>query len=358
MTLREQVILAPLTTFKIGGPARYFVEATSLDDVRAAVRFAEERALPLFVLGGGSNILIADEGFPGVVLALALQSVTYTPQGASTLLTAGAGVAWDALVADTVAQGLAGFECLSGIPGTVGGAVVANLGAYGAECSDTFLDATILDREDPSLTPQVWTRAACQFSYHHSYFADHPGRYIVLEARFALTPTTTATPDYADSRFNLAALVAEKGRAPTLAEVREAVIAVRAQKGVLESSYRSAGSFFHMPFVSREQYEAVVRTAQILDAAKEERLRPWAWEQSDGSYKIAPGFLLEYTPYQKGYATGAVGISPKHTLSVITSDGATARDVAALARGMQDAVRNIFSITLAREVKYIGDVEK
>lgn len=358
MTIEEHVALAPRTTFKIGGPARYFITAHSLDEVREALAFAQAEELPLFVLGGGSNILIADDGFPGVVLALALTSTTYTPAGNRVLLTAGAGVPWDALVAETVAQGLAGFECLSGIPGTVGGAVVANLGAYGAECSDAFVEATIIDTEDPSYAPRVMTREACAFSYHHSYFADHPGRYVVLEARFLLTPTTTAHPSYADNRFNLAALVAEKGRAPTLAEVREAVIAVRAQKGVLESSYRSAGSFFHMPFVSVERYREVVRIAQSLDAAKEERLRPYAWEQSDGTYKIAPGFLLEYTPFQKGYATGAVGISPKHTLSVITSEGATAHDVAELAQAMQNAVAQIFSITLTREVKYIGDVEK
>jgi UDP-N-acetylmuramate dehydrogenase len=144
--------------------------------------------------------------------------------------------------------------------------------------------------------------------------------------------------------------------------VRDAVLTMREEKGSLimpgRFSLKSAGSFFHMPFVPPQQYEKVVARARALDAGKEEQLRPWAWQQSDGSYKVAPGFLLEYTEFRMGYVRGEVGISPRHTLSIINVSGGSAADIAVLARDMQDAVEKIFGIRLEREVEYIGDVEK
>ncbi len=136
------------------------------------------------------------------------------------------------------------------------------------------------------------------------------------------------------------------------------MLSIREQKGVLEHCYQSAGSFFHMPRVSGEQYLHLMNTAISLDAEKEERLRPWAWLQTDGTYKVAPGFLLEYTPFQKGYVRGAVGISPKHTLSIINLDNATAREVAGLAHDMRDAVQKVFALALEREVQYVGMIEE
>ncbi|MFA7302324.1 MAG: UDP-N-acetylmuramate dehydrogenase [Candidatus Paceibacterota bacterium] len=360
MTLRiqENVSLAPFTTFKIGGLARYFATASSLDEVHQAIAFARDRALPLFVLGGGSNVLIADEGFDGLVLRVDLLQVVFEERADRAFVTVGAGVWWDDFVAQMVERGYAGLECLSGIPGTVGGAVVANLGAYGAECSGTLVEVRVIDLQDSEGALKTFRNEECDFSYHDSFFAKHPHRYIIVEALFSFAHAQTVRPTYRDSRFNLANLVAAIGRPPTLAEVRAEVIKVRGEKGVLSTSYQSAGSFFHMPFVTAEEYAHIRAVAQELDAEKEQRLRPWAWEQADGRYKVAPGFLLEYTPFQKGYVAGAVGISPKHTLSVITSEGARARDVAALAQAMHDAVQNIFSISLEREVKYIGAVEK
>lgn len=356
--IQENVPLAPLTTFKIGGEARYFATAHSVDEVYEALAFAKERDLPVFVLGGGSNVLIADDGFAGLTLRVDITHVVFEERGGKMLVTAGAGVSWDDFVAQVVERGYAGLECLSGIPGTVGGAVVANLGAYGAECSDTLVEARAIDLQEVGGGLKVFRNEDCDFSYHDSFFGKNPDRYIIVEAVFAFEHIDAARPAYRDSRFNLADLVAAKGRQPTLSEVRDAVIKVRGEKGVLSTSYQSAGSFFHMPFVSAAEYAHIHSVAAKLDAEKEQRLRPWAWEQADGSYKVAPGFLLEYTPFQKGYTAGAVGISPKHTLSVITSAGAHARDVAALAQAMHDAVQNIFSISLEREVKYIGDVEK
>ena len=186
------------------------------------------------------------------------------------------------------------------------------------------------------------------------------GRYIIVRAAFALSTDPTASPSYRDNRFYMAALAAELGRTPSQKEIRESVLNMREEKGSLimkgRLSYKSAGSFFHMPFVSSEKYIKVVERARELDAEKEEKLRPWAWKQSDGFYKIAPGFLLEYTEFQKGYTRGTVGISPRHTLSIINVEDARAKDIAQLARDMSDAIEKIFGIKLEREVEYIGDI--
>ncbi len=359
--VRENVALAPFTTFRIGGAARYFIEAQSEDDIREALEFARAKNLELFVLGGGSNILIADGGFNGVVIRMNMQSITSETHGDREWVTAGAGVSWDELVAWTITKNLSGLECLSGIPGSVGGAVVANLGAYGAQCSDTFVHARALDTNDRTEI-KIIANKDCDFSYHDSMFGHTGGRYIILQATFALSTNPAAQPSYKDNRFNMAALHGRLGHTPTQEEVRESVLSMREQKGALiqqgRLSFKSAGSFFHMPFVSAEEYVQITERVRVLDSSKEEQLRPWAWKQTDGTYKIAPGFLLEYTEFHKGYVRGAAGISPLHTLSIINVAGASAKDIAELARMMQDAVEKIFGIHLEREVEYIGEVEK
>jgi UDP-N-acetylmuramate dehydrogenase len=354
--VQEQVPLAPLTTMQVGGTARFFAVAESTKDVVEAVGFAREKGLPLFVLGGGSNVVIADEGFDGLVLQMRLGGMTFSSRGEQMQVTAGAGIEWDMLVRETLIRGHSGLECLSGIPGTVGGAVVANAGAYGAQCSDVFQSAEVCDRKNGKIVS--YTKDACQFSYHDSVFSQDPDRYIILSATFDLAAVTAQTPTYTDSRFSLAELVAKDSSRPPLLAVREAVLTVREEKGMLHMidrpSYKSAGSFFHMPYVSAEDYARVVQKAQELDGEKEERLRPWAWKQPDGTYKIATGFLLEYTEFRKGYVRGSVGISPKHILSIINLGGARACDVTELAHDMQKAVNELFAIPCEREVIYVG----
>ena len=357
MTVRENVPLAPLTSLGVGGAARFFIEAHSPQEAEEAIAFAAAHELPLFVLGGGSNIVIADSGWDGVVLVPQMADLAFETEGDSVTVTAGAGAVWDDLVAESVRRGHVGIECLSGIPGTVGGAVVANLGAYGAQASDAFVSAKVFDRESEGGMLRVFAKEECGFSYHDSVFSHSPGRYVVLEATFALRTSGSSRLSYRDNRFDLNALAAQVGREPTQSEVRDAILRMRSEKGVLRTSYRSAGSFFHMPFVSPERYAAVLERARALDAEKEERLRPWAWQQPDGSYKIAGGFLLEYTKFRKGYARGPVGISPKHTLAIINLGGARASDIAALVRDMQEAVEGSFGIRLEREVEYVGAVD-
>lgn len=360
-SLTSNVPLAPFTTFHIGGPARYFAEAQSVEDVKEALAFARANSLPVFVLGGGSNILIADSGFDGVVITMRIQGITAKKSNDRTLVTVDSGIAWDSFVVWAIEKRLAGLECMSGVPGTVGGAVVANVGCYGAQVSDTFVSAEVIDTQDESGTLQVIKKEKCGFSYHDSIFGRLNGRYIVLRATFALSTDSTIQPSYRDNRFDMASLIAELGHNPTQKEVREAVLGIREEKGNLvmkdRISYKSAGSFFHMPFVSPEEYAEVMKRAKAIDAEKEKRLRPWAWEQKNGLYKLAPGFLLEYTEYQKGYTRDSVGISPRHTLSIINTGNASARDIAELARDMQEVVEKIFGVNLEREVEYVGDVE-
>lgn len=361
MRLEEHVPLAPLTTFGVGGEARFFAEARSAEDVEEALEFVRLRELPLFILGGGSNIVVADGGFDGLVLAMRIPGISAERSGDRTLVTVGAGVVWDDFVVWAMKRGLAGLECLSGVPGTVGGAVVANLGAYGAQCSDTFAYAEAADTRGEASGLKTFKKEQCDFSYHDSMFARAAGRYVVVRAVFSLSADPATEPSYRDNRFDMATLAADLGRPPTQWDVRDAVLAMREEKGSLmmegRLSYKSAGSFFHMPFVPPEQYERIRAQARLIDAEKEERLHPWAWKQPDGTYKVAPGFLLEYTEFKKGYVRAGAGISPRHTLSIINAGGARAADIAALARDMQNAVERLFGVRLEREVDYIGSVE-
>ncbi len=367
--IKKNVLLARLTTFEVGGKARFFTEAHSIEEVKEALAFARAKSLRVFVLGGGSNVVIADNGFDGLVLAVRIRGIMTEKHDDRILVTVGSGVVWDDFVIWSIENKLFGLECMSGVPGTVGGAVVANLGAYGAQCSDTFVSAEIIDTlrpfgrsdaENESWEVQVIKNEECDFSYHDSMFGRESGRYVVVCATFLLSTGSTTALSYKDNRFDMASLTAELGHTPTQTEVRESVLNMREKKSSLimkgRRSFKSAGSFFHMPFVSQEQYIEIVKRAKELDARKEELLRPWAWEQPDGSYKIAPGFLLEYTKFQKGYVQGAVGISPLHTLSIINVGDARASEIAELARDMKHTVEKIFNIHLEREVEYIGDI--
>lgn len=361
MDVQEHVPLAPLTTLSVGGEARFFASARSAEEVKEALEFAHSHALPIFILGGGSNVVVSDDGFAGLVLHMRLSDISVKERGDRVLVTAGAGVAWDELVVYSIEHGLFGLECLSGVPGTVGGAVVANLGAYGAQASDTFVQTEVFDTRDVEDGLKTFEREQCDFSYHDSFFSREPGRYVIVCATFALSRDQATILAYRDNRFDMATLATTLSHAPTQKEIRDAVLTMREEKGSLimpgRLSFKNAGSFFHMPFVSPEQYERVMAQARSLDAEKEEHLRPWAWKQPDGTYKIAPGFLLEYTEFKKGYVRGEVGISPRHTLSIINVGNGSARDIAVLARDMQDAVEKLFGIRLEREVEYIGDVE-
>jgi UDP-N-acetylmuramate dehydrogenase len=348
MQLLEQVPLAPYTTFQIGGPARWFAEAASEDDIATGVAFAAERHLPLFVLGGGSNLLVSDAGFSGLVLRIALKGITSTQKNGQVIVSSAAGEDWDGLVAYAVDAGYAGVECLSGIPGTVGGTPVQNVGAYGQEVSQTIVRVRAFDRTAGALVDL--SSAACGFSYRRSIFNTvQKERYIVTRVDYALHENAPANFVYADlARY----FAAHNQASPTLAEVREAVRSIRAQKGMLlvdgNSDCRSAGSFFKNPIVPATVVDSLAKALGV-----ERRSIP-AYPAQDGEVKLSAAWLIERAGFQKGYALGNAGISSRHTLALINRGGASAAEIVDLRDQVTDVVASRFGVRLEPEPVWLG----
>jgi UDP-N-acetylmuramate dehydrogenase len=348
MQFLEEVPLAPYTTFQIGGPARWFAEAVSEDDIAAGIAFAAERKLPLFILGGGSNLLVSDSGFSGLVLRIALRGITSTEESGRSIIFAAAGEDWDDLVAYAVAAGLAGVECLSGIPGTVGGTPVQNVGAYGQEVSQTIVTVRAFDRK----TLQFMDLAAsdCGFSYRRSIFnSSQRDRYVVSRVHYMLRKDAPANFVYADvARY----FAARNVTAPTLAEVREAVRSIRAQKGMLlmtgDADCRSAGSFFKNPVVPASVVDSLAQ-----DLGVDKQSIP-AYPAPQGEVKLSAAWLIERAGFARGYALGKAGISSRHTLALINRGGASASEVTALRDQVIAAVASRFAVRLEPEPVWLG----
>jgi UDP-N-acetylmuramate dehydrogenase len=338
--------LAPLTTFKVGGPARWFVEAGSEDDVRSAVAYATERKLPLFVLGGGSNLVIADAGFPGLVLKIALRGIEEHDSAGTRIFAAAAGEDWDGLVARAVSQDCAGIECLSGIPGTVGGTPVQNVGAYGQEVADTITSIRVLDTTGGKVSELRNSDAG--FTYRSSIFnSAQRGRYIVLRVTYALTPGAPPKIEYADLRKHF-----EGKPTPTLAQAREAVRQIRLSKAMLlvadDEDCRSAGSFFKNPIIGPTEY------ARIAGVVASHGFKPPSYPAADGRVKLAAAWLVEQSGFLKGFTRGPVGISRRHALAIVNRGGASAADILALKNDIQLRVFDTFGIQLQTEPVFIG----
>jgi UDP-N-acetylmuramate dehydrogenase len=368
MTIQENVPLAPLTTLQVGGATRYFAEVKREDEVREAVEFAKSRGLPLLVLGGGSNLVVADSGWPGLVLKIAIGGITTPPAkdatGKAVLFSVGAGVDWDDFVAQAVVQNCAGVECLSGIPGSVGGTPVQNVGAYGQEVSDTIESVRALDlrkvdlrnpdsKEDPTV---VLPKPACGFRYRSSIFnTTERGRYIILRVNYRLQRGGAPSLKYADLQKYFAdrtTNAAEKKAPPSLAEVREAVRAIRRRKGMLivpgDDDCRSAGSFFKNPVLSEAQFSELAARA----AAK--GLEIPRYPALDLQHKVSAAWLVEHSGFSKGYGTGAAGISTKHALALINRGDAKASDIIGLKDEIQQGVQQSWGIQLEPEPVFIG----
>jgi UDP-N-acetylmuramate dehydrogenase len=348
MQFLEQVPLAPYTTFQIGGAARWFAEALSEDDIAAGIAFAGERKLPLFILGGGSNLLVSDSGFRGLVLRIALRGIATSQENGRSILSAAAGEDWDGLVAYAVAADLAGVECLSGIPGTVGGTPVQNVGAYGQEVSQTIESVRAFDRKRTQFVDLPASN--CGFSYRRSIFnSSERERYVVSRVHYALRKDAPANFVYAD----LARYFATRNvGAPTLAEVRDAVRSIRAQKGMLlvpgDPDCRSAGSFFKNPVVPASTLDVLARELGI-----ERRVIP-AYPAQPGEVKLSAAWLIERAGFAKGYGLGNAGISSRHTLALINRGGATAADVIALRDKVIAGVESRFAIHLEPEPVWLA----
>jgi UDP-N-acetylmuramate dehydrogenase len=343
--IRENVRLAPYTTLKIGGVARYFADIDREAQLQEALQFAEQHHLPVFVLGGGSNVLIADAGFAGLVLHIVNQGVTFhKARKDAALVTAAAGEDWDKFVQQCVARDLAGVECLSGIPGYVGGTPIQNVGAYGQEVSETIVAVRVFDRDTKRIVEM--TTADCQFSYRASIFnTTARDRYIVLGVTYKLKPHGAPALRYPDLQKHFAA----RAEPPTLQEVRDAVLKVRASKGMVivpsDPDCQSAGSFFKNPIVTLEQF------AQV-EAAAAEPVPHFA--AAYGQVKIPAAWLIEQAGFAKGYERGRVGISSKHTLALINRNQATANELLAFVTLIQTQVQERFGINLVPEPVLIG----
>ncbi len=342
-----EVRLAPYTTLRLGGPARAFVEARSPDEIVGIVAGADREGEAVLVLGGGSNLVVSDDGFDGLAVHVSSEGIDVAGDGERVVITVQAGEDWDALVARCVDEGWSGVECLSGIPGRVGSTPIQNVGAYGQEVAQTIVGVRVYDRttgRTRDLTP-----AECGFAYRHSAFKDDPGRHVVLAVTYALHRSELSGPiAYKELAVRLGVKLGD--RVP-LAQARAAVLDLRRGKGmVLDSGdpdTRSAGSFFTNP---------ILTAAQAADLGRRAPGHP-RWEMPDGSgaVKVPAAWLIENAGFPKGYEKGAVRISTKHTLALTNPTGtASTRDLLALAREVRDGVHEKFGVLLVNEPVFVG----
>lgn len=338
LQIRDEITLAPFTTFGIGGPARYFVQADNEVQVAAAVAWAKQRGLRLFVLGGGSNLLVKDAGFDGLVLKVGVMGIEACGEGRYEV---GAGESWDRFVEMMMWVGMAGVECLAGIPGSVGGTPVQNVGAYGQEVSETIEWVRAFDRKNDS-----WVKLSkqqCRFRYRESLFnTDEPGRYVVTRVRFRLNAGGEPNLRYADLQRRLGG---QEGL--TLMDVARTVREIRREKGMLlvqgDPDCRSAGSFFKNPIVESVRLGAIAHAAGVDESAVPH------WPAGEGRTKIPAAWLLERAGFVKGYGEGPARISTKHTLALTNRGGATCADVEELQAEIVRGVQERFGIVLERE---------
>jgi len=347
MNVQENVSLAPLTTMNVGGPARYFIDSKTITEVQEAVAFARSRNLPLFVLGGGSNLVVSDAGWPGLVLKVGIAGIDERNENGKAIFDVGAGEEWDTFATRAVARNCAGVECLSGIPGSVGGTPVQNVGAYGQEVAESIESVLTLDLQDDQI--RELCGEACGFSYRTSIFnTGESGRYIILRVTYGLTPGGLPRIEYADLKRHFSGWQ----QIPTLADTREAVRRIRASKAMLitpgDADARSVGSFFKNPVLSSEQHEDLSRRAAARG------LQIPSYPALDAQHKISAAWLVEHSGFSKGYDSGHVAISSKHALAIVNRGGATAADVVALKEHIQHRVQEIWSICLQPEPVFVG----
>lgn len=347
LTIQEHYPLAGLTTFDIGGPARYFTVVASLEEAQEALAFARERGIGIFVLGGGSNILIGDQGFPGLVILNRVQGFHETLEDGDAVVTVGAGVEWDAFTRRCGERGWQGVECLAGVPGTVGAAPVQNIGAYGQSADAVVERVRAVDIATGRRAS--FTNEECSFSYRKSVFnSSAAGRYLITEVTFRLKRDVPPSLAYHD----LKAYFPDPGKA-TLLQVRKAVLTIRERKGLLVldgyERFKSAGSFFKNPLISADLFRSVEKAVQEAGGCSN-----WAWPQPSGEIKVSAACLIQSAGFVRGFRNGNVGISPRHTLAIVNYGGATAEEVIGFARQVRKEVNERFGIALAPEVQFVG----
>lgn len=334
--LQQNVPLAPLTTLGVGGNARYFLAVQTENQIAEAFNFATRHNLELFVLGGGSNVLVSDKGFDGLVLQVALKGIS--PETETVI--AAAGENWDVFVAYCVQNNLAGVECLSGIPGLVGGTPVQNVGAYGQEVAETIVTVRCFDRKTREFVKL--SNSECGFAYRTSIFNTMlRDRYIVLNVTFALRSNGNAKIVYKDLIEHF------EGRQPTLIETREAVLAIRRSKSMVidaaDPNSKSAGSFFKNPIVEKAKLHEIRNGFEHVPS----------FDLGD-KVKIPAAWLIENAGFSKGFTLGNAGISTNHTLALINRGHASAEELLSLKSEIQSAVEAEFGIMLVPEPVFVG----
>ena len=349
-TIHRSVSLAPLTTFGLGGPARFFVEIAETSDLANALRWAKERDLPVFILGGGSNLVVADAGFPGLVLHMRTRGLLWTQAGGEVRIEAQAGEAWDDVVAEAVLRGAAGIECLSGIPGSAGAAPVQNIGAYGQEAAEAIRRVRVLDRD--TLAMHELAPDDCGFGYRTSLFKREPGRFVIQSMTLGLVAGGGPALRYAE----LASAFPGNAK-PSLADVRRTVLALRRKKSMVvdevDPNHLSAGSFFTNPIVAPELAAEIAQRAVVAGNAQEPSDIP-RFTLADGRVKLAAGWLIEHAGLCKGFRMGPVGISSRHALALVHHGGGSTADLLRLALHVRAAVLGRFAIDLSPEPVFLG----
>jgi UDP-N-acetylmuramate dehydrogenase len=362
--VREQVALAEYTTLRLGGPAARFIEARSDDELISAVRAADAAAEPVLVLGGGSNLVLADDGFPGTVVHVATSGISIAAEADAAVVCVASGENWDPLVARCIAEGLSGLECLSGIPGRAGATPIQNVGAYGQEVAETIVAVRGYDRLRDAVVELAGPD--CGFGYRTSAFkrtggfperSAATGRFVVLGVSFRLPASPLSAPvSYPELARRLG--VAEGARVP-LAEARAAVLALRRGKAMVldpgDPDTRSAGSFFTNPVLDRAGFAELERSVAARSGRPAGEVRVPHFAAGDGQLKVPAAWLIEQAGFRKGYqAAGGARISGKHPLALTNPGAASTASLIGLARQIRDGVRDAFGVELVPEPVLVG----
>lgn len=337
METKQNIDLKSYTTFGIGGRAKFFCTVTSIQETLDAIAFAQRTDLPVFVLGGGSNVLISDLGFDGLVIKIEIKGTKIEDR----YFKVGAGENWDDVVKKAIDAKLEGIECLSGIPGTFGGAIVQNIGAYGQTLSDVVDAVEVLDTSDAQI--KTLSGDECGFEYRNSLFKKNPAKYIVVAAALKLNEIDRGNISYPSIKKIF------DGKPASLAQVREAVIKTRAEKGMVilpeYESYKSAGSFFKNPVISDIQFDKIFKSISCPD--------PWYWPVT-GGVKVAAACLVTQAGFKKGEIIDAAQISPRQPLAIINPGFATSKDIRKASELIKSKVREKFGVELEEEIIYVG----
>jgi UDP-N-acetylmuramate dehydrogenase len=361
--LKQGVPLAPYTSIGLGGKADWFAEITEAEALREGLAWAAHEKVPALVLGGGSNLILPDEGVRGLVLRLAFTGVqieTESPESDFAFVTAAAGTNWDELVVATIEAGLSGIECLSGIPGTVGATPIQNVGAYGQDVSQTIARVECLDRA--TLQRRLFANEECRFAYRQSRFkTSDRNRFIVLSVCYRLHCKQIRELRYGELKERLRDrqgsddALSFKG-VGGLRAIRETVLELRRGKSMVldpgDPNSRSAGSFFLNPVLAAEDVKRIARIAHQRGVE-----RPLPEYPAPGGTKVPAAYLIEHAGFQKGFRRPGAAISANHTLALINPGDGTRRNLLELAEEIQAGVSRVFGVRLEIEPEIYGTPE-